>query len=177
MIHEVAEQFGISEEAALRVQATHRCSWRAPFPATDVSRSGRRRCKIAPAPARTPKKEEHKEIAEKGCYYHATTNSTSVPSSASRARNCSLGCSVVRAVYVGAVPVTTSWAADSRVQKAPRPAGDERGGCRSHPPHDERSANLPRERVRVLIRSLPLARGGCLYSQSTKPLLVPLRSR
>jgi hypothetical protein len=116
-------------------------------------------------------KEEHKEKAEKGCYYHATTNSTSGPSSASRARNCSLGCSVVRAVYVGAVPVTTSWATDSKVQKAPRPAGDERGGCRSHPPHDERSANLPRERVRVLIRSLPLARGGLpLFTKHKTPL-------
>ena len=94
MIHELAEQFGISEEAALRVQAAHRCSWRAPFPATNVSRSGRTRCKIAPAPARTPKKEEHKEIAEKGCYYRATTNSTSETSSVSRRRNCSSGCFV-----------------------------------------------------------------------------------
>jgi len=147
MINELAEQFGISEEARLRIQATHRCSWRAPFPATDVCRSGHRRCKIAPAPARTPKKEEHKEIAEKGCYYRATITSTSETSSVSRARNCGLGCSVVRGVYVGAVPVTTSWAADGRVQKAPRPAGDERGGCRSHPPHGERSAKLPREHV------------------------------
>ena len=127
------------------------------------------------ARGRTPKKAEHKEIAEKGCYYRATTNSTSGPSSASRARNCSLGCSVVRAVYVGAVPITTSWATDDRVQKAPRPAGDERGGCRSHPPHDERSAKLPREPVRVLIRSLPLARGGLPLLTKHKAPLGPAK--
>jgi hypothetical protein len=82
---------------------------------------------------------------------------------------------VVRAVYVGAVPVTTSWAADGRVQKAPRPVGDERGGCRSHPSHDERSAKLPRERVRVLIRSLPLARGGLPLLTKHKAPLGPAK--